>query len=75
MAVTSKKTHPRNRAIGPLVNRLTKSQLYSKKALYKRPHKPIPATKVAEVDYAATKTVKVFPYLMCRVQLHLFLTK
>ncbi|KNZ46699.1 large subunit ribosomal protein L6e [Puccinia sorghi] len=57
MAVT-KKTHSRNRAIGPHVNRLSKSQLYSKKALYKRPHKPIAGTKTDEVDYAATKTVK-----------------
>ncbi|KAA1115447.1 hypothetical protein PGT21_036506 [Puccinia graminis f. sp. tritici] len=59
MAVTTKKNLPRNRAIGPHVNRLSKSQLYSKKALYKRPHKPIPSTKAPEVDYAATKTVKV----------------
>ncbi|KAI8458067.1 60S ribosomal protein L6 [Phakopsora pachyrhizi] len=59
MAVTKKISAPRNRAIGPHVNRLTRSQLYSKKALYKRPHKPIAAVKTPEVDLAATKTVKV----------------
>ncbi|KAI7962051.1 hypothetical protein MJO28_000145 [Puccinia striiformis f. sp. tritici] len=59
MAVTTKKIQSRNRAIGPHVNRLSKSQLYSKKALYKRPHKPVASTKAPEIDYAATKTVKV----------------
>lgn len=59
MAVTTKKNQPRNRPIGPHVNRLTKSQLYSKKGLFKRPYKPIPRTKAPEVDYAATKSVKV----------------
>lgn len=59
MAATTKVSRSRNYAIGPHVNRLTKSQLYAKKGLYKRPHKPIASTKPAETDLAATKSVKV----------------
>ncbi|MBW0478012.1 hypothetical protein O181_017727 [Austropuccinia psidii MF-1] len=59
MATTTKKVNPRNRSVGPLVNRLTKSQLYSKKALYKRPHKPVASTRAPEKDLTVTKTVKV----------------
>lgn len=59
MAATTKTPRSRNYEIGPLVNRYSKSQLYSKKGSYKRPHKPIPSSKPAPVDVTATKTVKV----------------
>ncbi|KAG0143962.1 hypothetical protein CROQUDRAFT_48077 [Cronartium quercuum f. sp. fusiforme G11] len=59
MAATTKTPRSRNQLIGPHVNRLSKSQLYAKKALYKRPHKPIASSKPAETDLSATKIVKV----------------
>lgn len=59
MAVNFKAGAPRNRPIGPHVNRLTKSQLYSKKGIYKRQHKSIPPSEKPQEDLSATKTVKI----------------